>query len=186
MRVALLLVIALVTVALVPCALWLPPRVIVGRDLLCDEWDGGQICSTDATFWQTLERPSAFVADAGIITAFWGGLTCEAGDLLVAVTPRGLSIAGCNAPSGSGLLRTRFFIPRPLLVACLIVPAALVAGAMAIAARRRSWRAARLRAAGRCVGCGYDLTGNTSGACPECGLAISREGRTRRHHSAGA
>jgi hypothetical protein len=25
------------------------------------------------------------------------------------------------------------------------------------------------RAAGRCVHCGYDLTGNLSGTCPECG-----------------
>ena len=26
-----------------------------------------------------------------------------------------------------------------------------------------------LRAAGRCPTCGYDLTGNVSGVCPECG-----------------
>lgn len=25
-----------------------------------------------------------------------------------------------------------------------------------------------------CVGCGYDLTGNTSGVCPECGSAIEK------------
>ena len=25
-----------------------------------------------------------------------------------------------------------------------------------------------------CEGCGYDLTGNTSGTCPECGEAIAR------------
>jgi hypothetical protein len=25
------------------------------------------------------------------------------------------------------------------------------------------------RAKGLCVGCGYDLTGNVSGVCPECG-----------------
>ena len=24
----------------------------------------------------------------------------------------------------------------------------------------------------RCLGCGYDPTGNTSGACPECGCGI--------------
>jgi hypothetical protein len=29
---------------------------------------------------------------------------------------------------------------------------------------------------GLCDGCGYDLTGNVSGICPECGLAISRQG----------
>jgi len=30
----------------------------------------------------------------------------------------------------------------------------------------------RRRRAGECVGCGYDLTGNVSGVCPECGSAI--------------
>jgi ABC-type ATPase with predicted acetyltransferase domain len=32
------------------------------------------------------------------------------------------------------------------------------------------WLTDRRRyAAGRCAECGYDLTGNTSGVCPECG-----------------
>ena len=29
--------------------------------------------------------------------------------------------------------------------------------------------------AGRCHACGYDLTGNTSGVCPECGITIEAE-----------
>jgi hypothetical protein len=33
---------------------------------------------------------------------------------------------------------------------------------------------AELLAAGRCLGCGYDLTGNASGACPECGAAVPK------------
>jgi hypothetical protein len=37
--------------------------------------------------------------------------------------------------------------------------------------RRRRLRAWRSRA-GLCVSCGYDLTGNTSGVCPECGNNI--------------
>jgi hypothetical protein len=37
------------------------------------------------------------------------------------------------------------------------------------------WYRARARArTGRCVPCGYDLTGNISGQCPECGCPISR------------
>ena len=32
----------------------------------------------------------------------------------------------------------------------------------------------RRRAMGLCVGCGYDLTGNVSGVCPECGTSRSR------------
>jgi hypothetical protein len=38
---------------------------------------------------------------------------------------------------------------------------------------RRRWRRRR----GRCEQCGYDLTGNKSGVCPECG---HRLGETRR------
>ena len=34
----------------------------------------------------------------------------------------------------------------------------------------------RLRV-GSCQHCGYDLTGNVSGRCPECGAAIEREGK---------
>jgi len=37
---------------------------------------------------------------------------------------------------------------------------------------RRTRRIAR-RLAGRCVACGYDLAGNVSGRCPECGLACN-------------
>jgi hypothetical protein len=33
---------------------------------------------------------------------------------------------------------------------------------------RREWRIRQ----GRCGRCGYDLTGNTSGVCPECGAKI--------------
>jgi hypothetical protein len=44
-----------------------------------------------------------------------------------------------------------------------------------IAKRRSRWaearRAAR-RAANCCIRCGYDLTANTSGVCPECGKRI--------------
>jgi hypothetical protein len=31
---------------------------------------------------------------------------------------------------------------------------------------------------GRCQRCGYNLTGNVSGRCPECGTAVKREGKT--------
>jgi len=30
---------------------------------------------------------------------------------------------------------------------------------------------------GQCLSCGYDLTGNASGVCPECGIAPSKLGR---------
>jgi predicted RNA-binding Zn-ribbon protein involved in translation (DUF1610 family) len=50
----------------------------------------------------------------------------------------------------------------------------LMAGAAFLTARwvyndRLSTYIERTRDADRCVSCGYDLIGNTSGVCPECG-----------------
>lgn len=42
------------------------------------------------------------------------------------------------------------------------------------ARRRQIWRK-HWKRTGRCVSCGYDLTGNTSGQCPECGGSIDQK-----------
>ncbi len=39
---------------------------------------------------------------------------------------------------------------------------------------RRERRRERMRAAGRCGTCGYSLTGNVSGTCPECGTPVPK------------
>ena len=54
------------------------------------------------------------------------------------------------------------FIPFWLVLA--------VAGSVAALGCRRQGR--RRPQAGRCPGCNYDLRGNTSGRCPECGRGI--------------
>jgi hypothetical protein len=60
--------------------------------------------------------------------------------------------------SGSGILAS---IP---LTAVLLVHVALM-GVL--------WRSRKRRAPGHCKECGYDLTGNASGRCPECGTPRS-------------
>jgi hypothetical protein len=42
------------------------------------------------------------------------------------------------------------------------------------AASRNIRRALNRRGLPTCVSCGYDLTGNESGCCPECGTTVSR------------
>lgn len=37
------------------------------------------------------------------------------------------------------------------------------------------WSGTRIAPNNRCAKCGYDLTGNTSGVCPECGIPISKD-----------
>jgi len=51
-----------------------------------------------------------------------------------------------------------------------IWPAALLAGAFAA----WLWSSNRRDRPGACAGCGYDLTGNVSGRCPECGGPVAR------------
>jgi hypothetical protein len=56
-------------------------------------------------------------------------------------------------------------ITFPYWVPALVLSVPVVAGAIRYGSGRR--RARRIDR-GRCGSCGYDLTGNTSGVCPEC------------------
>ncbi|HEX5243399.1 MAG TPA: hypothetical protein VFW23_09090 [Tepidisphaeraceae bacterium] len=61
------------------------------------------------------------------------------------------------------------------------LPNWLVAGIFAllpslwIRARLKRSRIGRRKAGGMCVSCGYDLKGNASGICPECGTGCMRD-----------
>ena len=61
----------------------------------------------------------------------------------------------------------RAFGPATLVVALILVPVGLMFLAN-LRPMRRHWRLTR----GLCVRCGYDLTANVSGVCPECGKRI--------------
>lgn len=54
-------------------------------------------------------------------------------------------------------------------------PAIVLAGGLSLPwlpRRIRAWRTGRRFRHGLCMTCGYDLTGNTSGVCPECGKRV--------------
>jgi hypothetical protein len=57
-------------------------------------------------------------------------------------------------------------VPLHVLLLMSIVPTGLL------------WWRDRFTPPGCCPHCGYDLTGNVSGRCPECGTAIKHEGET--------
>ena len=63
------------------------------------------------------------------------------------------------------------YCPSMVVIGCLAAypTLAFIRGPM----RRRN----RRRRHGLCLKCGYDLTGNTSGVCPECGTAIDPLGK---------
>jgi hypothetical protein len=59
----------------------------------------------------------------------------------------------------------RFYAP-------LWAPFVLFAGYPTVAFLRGPARRYRRRRKGLCAECGYDLTGNVSGVCPECGMGV--------------
>jgi hypothetical protein len=63
-----------------------------------------------------------------------------------------------------------------VLIKCPIwLPAPLVLLLPCISVYRR-FKSRRRLTNGSCTTCGYELTGNTSGVCPECGTAIEAKG----------
>ncbi len=63
----------------------------------------------------------------------------------------------------------RFPLWLPFVLFAFLPIRAFIRGPIA----RRRLR--RRRDLGQCIGCGYDLTGNVSGICPECGAAIPKQ-----------
>jgi hypothetical protein len=62
-----------------------------------------------------------------------------------------------------------------------LLPVAAISGLLpALAGIRFAIRRRRLRSPNNCSECGYNLTGNMSGICPECGVAVlSQKGANR-------
>ena len=56
----------------------------------------------------------------------------------------------------------RYFVPMWIPFLALAIPTYIL------------WRRDRRKPEGCCQQCGYDLTGNESGVCPECGTKIER------------
>jgi hypothetical protein len=95
-----------------------------------------------------------------------------AGTVCVVVDPNGRVWRG--PPFPDGITRQMLSPPRPFWQASVrhvlagATFGALPAATLLRAVRRRLRRRIRRRR-GKCPACGYDLTGNVSGVCPECG-----------------
>ena len=64
-----------------------------------------------------------------------------------------------------------------LMVAIVQVPLVIVWIAHVLSIKVLEFRRMRRRQANQCVKCEYNLTGNVSGVCPECGTPIRRRSR---------
>jgi hypothetical protein len=96
-----------------------------------------------------------------------------------------MPLAASASVYGLGELIPMLFIAVPLRTLPVWLPiTSMVSGGLVsgvAAGTMLAWRRRRLRwrLAGRCDCCGYNLTGNVSGVCPECGVAVKGD-RTRR------
>ncbi|OWY70390.1 hypothetical protein B7486_16510 [cyanobacterium TDX16] len=97
------------------------------------------------------------------------------GGLLIQPSPSpvngGLQWADATIPSKgfSARLRGWFMFPRGMGTGSTFIPFGLPVAILAAVSWFTLRKARRRIAEGHCVQCGYDLTGNTSGRCSECG-----------------
>ncbi len=111
------------------------------------------------------------------VTASLAGAAIEGGFLFVVFLMIGLGIVGAaiNVLQAGGIIR---WGPIEPLVYIAVAGAALL---LAGAAFREMYAGLRwdapARDCGYCLKCDYNLTGNISGVCPECGTAIPESGR---------
>ena len=141
-------------------------------------------CTTTVVLWKRrgVEYSVAYQSE----NAYWY-LVCSEGRFVCGVVPstwmpRGLSIASSDNSDGiSSAIVTDIVYPNGHIshwknydIPCSTVAAATgilpVLWACALASRLRR----RLRR-GFCCVCEYNLAGNTSGICPECGTALAPE-----------
>ena len=99
---------------------------------------------------------------------------------LVVAAVNGLPVVYLAAPRRLGWSLDYY----AMVIGILFLPAAIlstlvVQGARAVGCRLVRWP--RI-APGHCRACGYDLTGNVSGRCPECGLSRSTPHRSDGEH----
>ena len=78
-----------------------------------------------------------------------------------------------NIVASWGFIVTRPFLRERVAVALVIYWGSL---ALLVLITFQLWRRARRHPPGRCQECAYDLTGNVSGVCPECGTKIEAFG----------
>lgn len=135
-------------------------------------------------FWHTAFVESALAAgDIAALFLAWRSahrVPCPR-RLVVAYLVPTLGLAAVHAAGAANAGWVRWFhtsmmnteigmdviIPLVIWDAFFVLPPLLILATLII----RGWPT---RAPGLCVSCGYDLTGNTSGVCPECGMVVTK------------
>lgn len=87
------------------------------------------------------------------------------------------AIGPCNAPDGWVMASPQGWLKSDWLCSVLLNPTRaaemIIALSSVLLAGITVWATRRIVVPGHCVSCGYDLTGNVSGRCPECGVEVA-------------
>lgn len=75
------------------------------------------------------------------------------------------------------LLNVWFRLPTKGDDGTIYIPLGLPVATLAVVSTMLIWRTRRRIPEGNCRQCGYDLTGNVSGVCSECGATVRRTSR---------
>jgi hypothetical protein len=125
--------------------------------------------------WDTMVVPGGIVHTGGFWDYFLGGIRVGNGQVLVAAGRDCVAVCRCRAPGGqrAGKLRGWFTVPYYQVLALGLAVSVTLAGiglggVQLVRYVRRSW----ICDPGYCPSCRYNLTGNISGICPECGTPI--------------
>ena len=102
--------------------------------------------------------------------AFTGSPYAPAGAFIVAALPHGFGLAWGSSAAEYGQMIGPVVIPY-FLFAGLLPCLAVLVGVI------RKLKGQYLVERGRCGMCGYDLSGNVSGTCPECGRRVKESKR---------
>jgi hypothetical protein len=138
----------------------------------CGNWLGCFGFDTRGVVVGYRRAPAAGGAAGAPLRWDWSSATPDDASLAAIGFASGTVNVAREVPLLSGVAILGRLFQSPMLARYVKVPwwplALLAAAPPALAALRASTRRRR-RKSGRCPACGYDLTANVSGLCPECG-----------------
>ena len=124
--------------------------------------------------WLTMRQRGKIVRYDGFGDWFFGGLKGSHGDIVVAAGIDGVAFARANCPGSryGGKVRGWMFLTHANMIAVAMLGSLFMF--LLVRLTQRVTAALGIHwfvPLGHCRVCHYDLTGNESGVCPECGEA---------------
>jgi len=158
------------------------PTLLTGRSDN-PRWAG--IGTVDSVTWACFRERGALLRQGRPYQHFWSPTEVR-GSLhhpMIAIGPEGIAVASFDMDWFA--MRSWGVLPYWAVFLILWLPSAVLAlSALGVVAAAKSVARARVfrrRVDTSCCGvCGYDLTGNVSGRCPECGEAVLEQEKVAR------